>query len=32
LEQISERLARFLGRSAVSVFLPGEIVPESKPG
>jgi peroxiredoxin len=32
LEQISERLARFLRRPTVPVFLPGEIIPESKPG
>jgi peroxiredoxin len=32
LEQISEWLARFLRRPAVPVFLPGEIIPESKPG
>jgi peroxiredoxin len=32
VEQISELLARFLGRPAMPVFLPGEIVPETKPG
>jgi peroxiredoxin len=32
LEEISEELARFLGRPAAQVFLPGEIVPDSKPG
>jgi peroxiredoxin len=32
LEQISEWLARFLSRPTIPVFLPGEIVPESKPG
>src|ERR1700726_2613736 len=31
-EAISAYLARFLGMAASSVFLPGEIVPESKPG
>jgi peroxiredoxin len=31
-EAISEYLARVLGMAASSVFLPGEIVPESKPG
>jgi peroxiredoxin len=32
LEQISEELARFLGRPVVPVFKPGEVVPDSKPG
>jgi len=32
LEQISEWLARFLGSTPVPVFLPDEIVPESKSG
>ena len=32
LEEISEKLARFLGRDAVPAFLPGEIVPDHKPG
>jgi peroxiredoxin len=32
LEEISEELARFLGRAAAQIFLPGEIVPDSKPG
>jgi peroxiredoxin len=32
LEQISEWLARFLGRTPTPVFLPDEIVPESKSG
>jgi peroxiredoxin len=31
-EKISDALARFLGVSPSPVFLPGEIVPESKPG
>ncbi len=32
LETISDGLAKFLGHSPVPVFLPEEIVPESKPG
>ena len=32
LEEISEDLARFLGRRVAPVFKPGEIVPDSKPG
>jgi peroxiredoxin len=32
LEKISESLARFLGMPPTPLFLPGEIVPEAKPG
>jgi peroxiredoxin len=32
LQEISEELARFLGRPIAPVFKPGEIVPDSKPG
>ncbi len=32
LEAIAERLASFLGTAASPLFLPGEIVPEAKPG
>ncbi len=32
LEKISSELARDLGRAPAPVFLPGEVVPDSKPG
>ena len=32
LENISEELARFLGRPVAPVFKPGEVIPDSKPG
>jgi len=32
IEQISEALARFLGRAPVPIFLPGEVIPSSKAG
>ena len=32
IQKISEELARFLGRPAVPIFKPGEVVPDTKPG